>query len=113
MKGGNWNDTGISLKFLQELRQFCYENTMIDKVILFGSRARGDYRKTSDVDLAIFTNDASHQQQNVIQHSINEMSTPLKIDVLFFDRLTKVKLKSTILNEGVIMYEKGAGLREA
>ncbi|MGG5255143.1 nucleotidyltransferase family protein [Neobacillus sp. SM06] len=110
---GNWNDTGISLKFLQELRQFCCENTMIDKVILFGSRARGDYRKTSDIDLAIFTNHASHQQQNVIHHSINEMSTPLKIDVLFFDRLTKAKLKSNILNEGVIIYEKGAGLREA
>jgi len=41
------------------------------------------------------------------------MSTPLKIDVVFMDRLKKEKLISNIIKEGVIIYEQGKALREA
>ena len=109
----DWNSTGISLKFIQELQNFCSSNNLVYKVVLFGSRARGDHRKTSDIDLAIFTNNASHTQQNIILQTINEMSTPLKMDVLFVDRLTKEKLIFNILNDGVLIYEKGEAIREA
>lgn len=109
----DWNATGISEKFIRELIAYCSSNISIEKVLLFGSRARGDYRKTSDIDLAIFTNGVTHSQQNLILHTILQMSTPLKLDVLFFDRLSKEKLKSNILHDGVIIYEQGAALRKA
>ena len=41
------------------------------------------------------------------------MSTPLKIDVIFMDRLAKEKLISNIRKEGVVIYEQGKALREA
>jgi uncharacterized protein len=41
------------------------------------------------------------------------MSTPLKIDVLFMDRLTKEQWVLNILRDGRIIYEKGAALRKA
>lgn len=109
----DWNSTGISQRFVYELQEFCLKDEHIDKVILFGSRARGDYRRTSDIDLAMYTCDSSHSQQNLIEQSIQEMSTPLKIDVLFMDRLTKEQLVSNILRDGRIIYEKGTALRKA
>jgi uncharacterized protein len=105
-----WNSTGISKKWVSELQTYCSTNDKIEKVVLFGSRARGDYQKTSDIDLAIWTNDASHSEQNLMEYVIQQLPTPLKIDVLFFDRLTKEKLISNILKEGVVIYEKGAAL---
>ncbi|MDD3403891.1 MAG: nucleotidyltransferase domain-containing protein [Hespellia sp.] len=43
---------GISEKLLEEIRWWAKQDG-VGKVILFGSRARGDFRKTSDIDLAI------------------------------------------------------------
>jgi uncharacterized protein len=109
----HWKETGISKRFISELQSYCLKNDQIDKILLFGSRARGDYNRSSDIDLAIFTKKSSHTQQNLIEQDINEMSTPLKIDVIFMDRLAKEKLISNIRKEGVVIYEQGKALREA
>ncbi len=44
--------TGIREQVLEEIRDLA-EKYHLKKVILFGSRARGDYRRTSDIDLAV------------------------------------------------------------
>lgn len=108
-----WNETGISKRFIDELQSYCFKNNQIDKILLFGSRARGDFHKTSDIDLAIFTKNSSHTQQNLMEDAIKEMTTPLKMDVVFMDRLTKDKLISNIKRDGVVIYEQGEALREA
>jgi uncharacterized protein len=108
-----WNATGISQRFISELQNFCLKNEHIEKMVLFGSRARGGYHRSSDIDLAVFTKNCSHTQQNLIEQAIKDMSTPLKIDVVFIDRLKKEKLIFNIREEGVIVYEQGKDLREA
>ena len=45
-------NTGISPLVIEEIRTSAVQNN-ISKVILFGSRARGDYKKISDIDLAV------------------------------------------------------------
>ena len=40
--------TGIKCKVLQEIIQLAKKNC-VEKVILFGSRARGDYKERSDI----------------------------------------------------------------
>ena len=45
-------DTGIKESLIEEIRDLARRYS-IDKVILFGSRARGDFRRTSDIDLAV------------------------------------------------------------
>ncbi|WP_059106155.1 nucleotidyltransferase domain-containing protein [Shouchella shacheensis] len=110
--GTEWNSTGISKRFMKELQDLCAANEQIEKVLLFGSRARGDYTRTSDIDLAVFTSVLSHSQQNLIEAQIDEMSTPLKVDVLFVDRVTKEKLISNIEKEGAVIFEQREALRK-
>lgn len=109
----SWNGTGISNRFISELQDYCSKNDKIEKIVLFGSRAKGNYRKSSDIDLSVFTRKSSHTEQNLIEQTILEMSTPLKIDVVFMDRLKKEKLILNIRREGVVIYEQGKALREA
>lgn len=45
-------ETGIDARVLEEIRQLA-EKYGIHKVILFGSRARGDFKRASDIDLAV------------------------------------------------------------
>lgn len=44
--------TGIRQDVLKEICDLA-EKYQIQKVILFGSRARGDFKRTSDIDLAV------------------------------------------------------------
>ena len=44
--------TGIKQIVLDEIKEIA-QKCGVRKVILFGSRARGDFKKTSDIDLAV------------------------------------------------------------
>ena len=43
---------GISEAVMREITEIAKRN-QIQEIILFGSRARGDYNRTSDIDLAV------------------------------------------------------------
>ena len=76
----------------------------LNKVILFGSRARGDNRERSDIDLAI-----SGELVNCIDFSLaaeEEISTLLMFDFVIIDKTLSPELQAAIEKDGVILYEK-------
>jgi predicted nucleotidyltransferase len=77
-----------------------------DQVILFGSRARGDYSPLSDLDLLVHAKALSAVEKNVLADRIKQLPTPLKIDVLFADQIEKHSLIENIQKEGVVIYDK-------
>ena len=84
--------TGIKPKVIEEIRTFARKYN-IDKVILFGSRARGDYRRTSDIDLAVVGGDFARFALDVDE--IVDMSREMQDE-----------LRQSIMREGKILYEK-------
>lgn len=77
------------------------------KVVLYGSRARGIFKESSDIDIAIFGKDWTSTDINLVKHELDEsVKTPLKIDVVNFYQLKKEPLKENILKEGRILYEQ-------
>lgn len=76
------------------------------RVILFGSRATGTARPSSDIDIAIEASDWSDIDFNVIRSELDEeIKSPLKFDLIDLGRLQKKSLKSAILKEGKVIYE--------
>ena len=74
----------------------------IQTVILFGSRARGDFQRTSDIDLAV-------QGGNVCRFRLDveeEAHTLLTFDVIDLCSDLSPELRETISKEGVLLYEK-------
>ena len=91
--------TGIKQVVLDELISIA-ERYHIEKLILFGSRARGDFRRTSDIDLAVSGGDFARFALDVEE----ETSTLLKYDYL--DRNIQEELLKSIEKEGILIYEK-------
>lgn len=95
------NNTGIKENVLSEIRKLA-EQYEIQNVILFGSRARGDYHRTSDIDLAI-----SGGKKTLFSLDVDEKtSTLLKFDVIDLDGAVQAELRTSIEKEGIVIYEK-------
>lgn len=79
----------------------------VDKIVLFGSRARGDHHSRSDIDLAIFCDQASEEEWQEVLYCLIEdrLDTLLKIDCVRFDAVNAA-LKEYIMIEGKTLYEK-------
>ena len=93
--------TGIKQVVLDELISIA-ERYHIEKLILFGSRARGDFRRASDIDLAVSGGDFARFALDVEE----ETSTLLKYDFVDLDRNIQEELLKSIEKEGVVIYEK-------
>ena len=74
----------------------------IEKVYLFGSRARGDFKDTSDIDLAI---DSKSDVVLKLLGELEELRCILTFDVVNINEIGQ-KLKDNIERDKIIIYEK-------
>lgn len=92
---------GIRAQVLGEIKELAamYD---IKKVVLFGSRARGDYRDRSDIDLAVLGG-----KIDLFSLAVEEdTSTLLKYDIVNLDGPVQRELLDSIEKEGILLYEK-------
>jgi len=79
----------------------------VEKIILYGSRAREDNQPRSDIDLAIVCPHAHTQGWQKVLTIIDEADTLLTIDCVQYDTLALDNpLKQAIDRDGVMLYEK-------
>ena len=93
--------TGIRDEVIQEICEIA-EKYKVENVILFGSRARGDFHRTSDIDLAVKGGDFINFALDVDE----ETSTLLMFDFVDLNRSIQQELRENIEREGRIIYEK-------
>jgi predicted nucleotidyltransferase len=75
------------------------------KIILYGSRARGDYKEGSDIDIALdmgYTID--DRMINNIIGDLEESNLPINFDIVDFHAVSE-KMQQRILRDGVIWKE--------
>ena len=94
----------ISEILLKDLQNIFNKYDEVDKVVLFGSRARGDNKVNSDIDLCLFGERLTHLTFSKINMDIEELNTPLSFDILNFNELNKDELVKKILTEGFEIY---------
>ena len=94
-------NTGIRKQVIKELFDLAQKYN-VAKVILFGSRARGDFKRTSDIDLAVSGGNFDRFALDVDE----ETSTLLMFDIVDLDREMQPELRESIEKEGVPLYEK-------
>ena len=73
----------------------------IDWVKLFGSRARGDYKPVSDVDLAIAS---TENLVTPLQLDFDQSQLPFTFDLIDYRRQPNQKLKDAIDREGKLLW---------
>ena len=88
-------------RVLREIKMYAEKNN-IEKVILFGSRARGTNSERSDIDIAVTGGDFDSFYWNMEE----DIHTLLMFDVVELDRGISEELKKEIERDGVTIYER-------
>ena len=94
-------DTGLSEKVIDSICDVA-RKYKIKKIILFGSRARGDYNRASDIDLAAFGKNIGRFRLELEE----TVPTLLTFDVVDMTGNPSNMILDTINKEGRILYEE-------
>lgn len=78
----------------------------IDKALLYGSRAKGNYRNGSDIDLSLVGKTLDLSTLFSIENDLDDLLLPYKIDLSIFHKIENPDLIDHIDRIGIIFYEK-------
>lgn len=98
---------GLDEKIVEDIVNILKKYPEVESAKIFGSRARGNYRKASDIDIALFGDKLTSSINTKIFFEIDELYLPYKIDLINFNSIgSENTISDNILREGVEIYAK-------
>ena len=89
---------GLDEEVIKKLNTI-FKNYNIQKVIIFGSRAKGNYKKYSDIDLAFIGNIDFNTKLEILE-KIDDLLLPYEVDLIDFNKIKNLELKNHIKRVG-------------
>lgn len=96
---------GLELSDIQKIRNIFSKFPQIEQVILFGSRAMGNFKPSSDIDLTLKGNSIDLSTLQEIEFEIDDLLLPYKFDLILFKNITNSDLIDHINMYGVEFYK--------
>ncbi len=79
----------------------------VERVVLFGSRAKGTFTSGSDVDIALFGDELAIRDQSRLVVLMEELTVPQRVDLLLYNRIEDKTLRTHIQRDGIEWYRSG------
>jgi predicted nucleotidyltransferase len=97
---------GLKPSTLQKIKEVFARHPEVEQVILYGSRAKGNYRQGSDIDLAIQGDSVTLTQLLRIENELEELLLPYTIDLSHLQKIENPELVEHISRVGAVFYDK-------
>jgi predicted nucleotidyltransferase len=78
----------------------------VERVVLYGSRAKGNYKPGSDIDLTLLGANLTRQHCAAIDDELDELLLPYSIDLSVFAELKHPELEAHIERVGQVLYQR-------
>jgi predicted nucleotidyltransferase len=100
------NEFGLEGHHLDFIVQAIGNYADIDSARIFGSRALGNYKRTSDIDIALMGKLKDYTAGSLRNFLNNAAPFLYKVDVLEYDKLDNVELKQHIDDFGKVIFKR-------
>ena len=97
---------GLSENTINQINQVFTFFPEIEKVILYGSRAKGNFKTGSDIDLSLVGRQLNLSIQNKIESVIDDLLLPYTFDFSIFHQISNPDLIGHIERVGIVFYQK-------
>lgn len=99
------SNTGLHIHDIQAIQAVFQQHPEIETVILYGSRAKGNYKPASDIDLTLIGEGVSLSILHEIENELDDLLLPYKFDVSIFHQISHSDLLEHIRRVGKVFYE--------
>jgi len=97
---------GLSEHTIHAIQNVLKAYSQVDKAVLYGSRAIGNYRPGSDIDLTLLGQDLDLTILHQIEDDLDDLLLPYKIDLSIFHQISNPGFLDHILRKGKVFYER-------
>ena len=101
---------GLSAHTIRQLHGVLTQHPHVERAVIYGSRAKGNYRPGSDIDLTLHAATGAHidhDELGDILDAIDELLLPYTVDLSVFDQLNNQSLREHIERVGQVLYARG------
>jgi predicted nucleotidyltransferase len=100
---------GLPEETVARIRAVFASHPNIERAVLYGSRAKGNFRESSDIDLCLVGHAVTLYEQLGIESELDDLLLPYKIDLSRMQALDNQALIEHILRVGMPFYESKPG----
>lgn len=97
---------GLSSLTVSKINQVFARYPAIDTVLIYGSRAKGNYKTGSDIDLTLMGADLTYAMFIKISWELDDLLLPYTIDLSIFSKIDNADLVSHIQRVGQVFYSR-------
>jgi uncharacterized protein len=97
---------GLSDEAVAKIRGVFSHFPEVEKAVLYGSRAKGNAKPGSDIDLTLFGSRLDQAIVGRIDDELDDLLLPYRFDLSLFAHITHADLLQHIQRVGVAFYEK-------
>lgn len=97
---------GLTQHIIDGISSILEQYTKVDKAFIFGSRAKGNYRPDSDIDIAITGQDITYKDITSISVKMDDLNIGLSVDLLDYHSINEPALKEHIDRVGIEFYSR-------
>jgi len=99
------NNLGLSANSLEQITRIINSFDFVSKAVIFGSRAKGTYKKYSDIDICLYGELDAFDAEKV-RSALDDLNLIYEFDVLSYSDITNTALCEHVDRIGVEIYEK-------
>ena len=101
---------GLTEETIAKINTVLASHPSIEKAVLFGSRAKGNFRPGSDIDLSLYGETISSKELGEISSELDDLLLPYSIDLNIFSDLDHAKLREHIERVGKVFYQRSGAV---
>ncbi len=99
---------GLSITTINKINGVFAKHAALEKAVLYGSRAKGNYRTGSDIDLTLFGDALDYPQLGRIEAQLDDLMLPYSFDISLFKHIDNPDLVDHIRRVGMVFYQKNS-----
>ncbi len=97
---------GLPESAIEQICAIFASHREIERAVLYGSRAKGNFKPGSDIDLTLFGTDLTHELLLDLLVELDDLLLPWMIDLSLFASLNHPALQEHINRVGVVFYQR-------
>ena len=95
---------GLTVETIHKINTVFSKHPSVEKVIIYGSRAKGNYKNGSDIDLTLLGQNISERDLMYIRSELDDMLTPYSFDLSLYQKIDHPDLLDHIKRVGCVFY---------